>query len=266
MQKTPSGLRPHILLLGRRNAGKSSLMNALTDQPLAVVSEVPGTTTDPVRKGYELLPYGPVVFIDTGGIDDEGELGAKRVEKTRKELNSADFVLFTIEPGRWTQLEEELMSELKKRKIPHLVIVNKQDLKSDWTCPVKEAHRVSAKTGHNIIPLREELASRLEKIASKRSVIIGDLVKKEDLVVLVVPIDLEAPQGRLILPQVMAIRDILDESGMAMVVKETELCSVLDKLNGPPLWWSAIARWSLRWIANCPGIFLLPRFPYFRRA
>ncbi|MFH1830285.1 MAG: [FeFe] hydrogenase H-cluster maturation GTPase HydF [Pseudomonadota bacterium] len=234
MQKTPSGLRPHILLLGRRNTGKSSLLNALTDQPLAVVSEIAGTTTDPVRKGFELLPYGPVVFIDAGGIDDKGVLGEKRVYKTRKELACADFVLFIAEPENWTKLEDDSLRELKQKQIPHMVVINKHDLKTTWKAPLKDAHYVSAKTGHNVIKLREELARRLEKIASRRTGIIGDLVKKDDLVILVVPIDLEAPQGRIILPQVMAIRDILDKSGAALVVKETELTSVLNMLKRQP--------------------------------
>ena len=233
MQDQPSGMRPHIILLGRRNVGKSFLINALTDQPAALVSAVPGTTTDPVRKGFELLPFGPVVFIDTGGLDDEGELGRLRVLRAKKELATADFALLVTESGVWTQHEEALFSELSVRNGDFLVVVNKTDLNPGWRASVP-AHYLSARTGHGVHDFRAALAQRLERVIRQRFSVIEDLVKPGDLVLLVVPIDLEAPRGRLILPQVITIRDVLDHDCASLVVKENPLKAALRKVGVKP--------------------------------
>lgn len=233
MQEQPSGLRPHIILLGRRNVGKSSLVNALTEQPLALVSEVPGTTTDPVRKGFELLPFGPVVFVDTGGIDDTGELGELRVKRTMRELVAADFVVLIAEAGQWTDYEARLHAELSRRRTDFLVVVNKTDLAPNWRAPV-DAWYVSARDGQNVRELRVALADRLQQAIRPNFSLLGDLIRGGDLVVLVVPIDLEAPRGRLILPQVIAIRDILDNDAAALIVKERELYATLQGIGRRP--------------------------------
>ena len=234
MQNTPSGLRPHIILLGRRNVGKSSLINALCEQPLSLVSDVPGTTTDPVSKAFELLPFGPVVFVDTGGIDDHGELGDMRVRRTRQELAAADVALLLVEAGQWGEHEKALLADIEARKLPFMVVVNKTDLLPDWKAPAEQARYVSAATGDNVRRLREELSDLLRSLNAKEPTIAGDLVKGGDLVVMVVPIDLEAPAGRLILPQVMTIRDLLDNDAAALVVKERELFATLQRLGHSP--------------------------------
>jgi len=234
MQNTPSGLRPHIILLGRRNVGKSSLINALCEQPLSLVSHVPGTTTDPVSKAYELLPFGPVVFVDTGGIDDHGELGDMRVARTKKELGNADLALLLVEAGQWGDHEKALLADLEARRLPYVVVVNKTDLQPGWKAPVERVQYVSAASGQNVRHLREELSDLLRSLRAKEPVIIGDLVKPGDLVVMVVPIDMEAPAGRLILPQVMTIRDLLDSDAAALVVKESELSATVKSLGRSP--------------------------------
>jgi [FeFe] hydrogenase H-cluster maturation GTPase HydF len=227
-------MRPHIILLGRRNVGKSSLVNALCESELALVSNVPGTTTDPVRKGFELLPFGPVVFVDTGGVDDTGELGELRVKRTRRELKKADFALLVVESGVWDDYEQTLFQQLEAAKTPFLVVVNKTDVDDSWRAPVDGAWYVSALKGENTRELRAELAGRLRELVKRESTIVGDLVTAGDLVVLVVPIDLEAPAGRLILPQVMTIRDLLDNDAVALVVKERELYATLSTLGRRP--------------------------------
>ena len=234
MIKEPSGLRPHIILLGRRNVGKSSLVNALTEHKLALVSDVAGTTTDPVKKGFELLPFGPVVFVDTGGIDDSGKLGELRVERTRKELAKADFALLITDAGSWGEAENELIEALKSKNTEYIVVVNKTDLNESWRAPVDNAFYVSAETGRAVVALREKMSERLKEMTTQDPVIIGDIVKGGDLVALVVPIDLEAPKGRLILPQVMTIRDLLDNDAAALVVKERELYATLKTLGRKP--------------------------------
>ena len=234
MKDTPRGMRPHIILLGRRNVGKSSLVNALCEQPLALVSAVPGTTTDPVHKPFELLPFGPVVFVDTGGVDDVGELGLMRVALTRRELSTADFALLVVEAGNWGAEEDALLADLKQRRLPHLVVVNKTDLAADWRCPEPDAFYVSARENRDIRPLRQRLSAALTALSQREPTIVGDLVTGGKLVVMVAPIDLEAPKGRLILPQVMTIRDVLDHDAVAMVVKERELHATLKTLGRDP--------------------------------
>lgn len=242
MFDTPKGSRLHIAIFGRRNAGKSSLINALTNQDIALVSEVPGTTTDPVYKAMEILPLGPVMLIDTAGIDDTGELGALRVERTRSVLHKADLALMVVEQGQAPgAYEQEMVREIKQHRIPALTVVNKCDLAAvtpeqlrDWVQRLgTPAVAVSALTRQGI----EELKRMIIKHAPddwEGPPIIGDLLSPGDLAVLVVPIDLAAPKGRLILPQVQTIRDVLDHDASCVVVKERELRDALANLRQPP--------------------------------
>lgn len=242
MQDTPKGSRLHIAIFGRRNAGKSSLINALTNQDIALVSEIPGTTTDPVYKAMEILPLGPVMIIDTAGIDDVGDLGALRVERTMQVLNKTDLAVIVIEPAQGpTEWEQSLVKEIGKRSVPIVGVVNKGDLMEISSYILKQWSgllnlpliNVSAKTYLGI----EELKRLIIKLAPddwEGPPVIGDLVSPGDTVVLVVPIDLAAPKGRLILPQVQTIRDLLDNDATAVVVKERELKQALDGLKYPP--------------------------------
>lgn len=242
MQDTPKGSRLHIAIFGRRNAGKSSLINALTSQDIALVSDVPGTTTDPVYKAMEILPIGPVMIIDTAGIDDVGDLGALRVERTMQVLNKTDLAVVVIEPEQGvSDFEREIVKEIRKRGLPIAGVVNKIDLwpvtadvLSSWGSDLNLALLgISAKTGQGI----EELKRVMIKLAPddwEGPPLIGDLVSPGDTVVLVVPIDLAAPKGRLILPQVQTIRDLLDNDACAVVVKERELKEALEGLKNPP--------------------------------
>ncbi len=240
MEKTPQANRLHISILGRRNSGKSSLVNALTNQELTVVSNVAGTTTDPVYKSMEILPIGPVMIIDTAGIDDTGELGSLRVKKTKEVLNRTDLALLVVDPEVGVDhYEKELLAEAKEREIPVVGVVNKEDKVE--TIDLKELMKelkikltaVSAKEGSGIDKLKKEIVLKAPEKFEKPD-IIGDLIKPQDTVVLVVPIDLAAPKGRLILPQVQTLRDILDNDGQAVVVKETELKGALDNLKQEP--------------------------------
>jgi len=234
LNETPSANRVHIGFFGKRNSGKSSLVNAVTGQDLAVVSDVKGTTTDPVYKAMELLPLGPVVIIDTAGIDDEGELGKLRVKKSRQVLNKTDIAVLVIDGSSgMTREDEELLELIKKKNIPYVIAYNKADL-SDMEQPEDEhAICVSAKTGHNIHELKEKIAA-LAAVDQPQRRIVGDLIKPSDFVVLVVPIDSAAPKGRLILPQQQTIRDILDAGATAIVVKETEYRETLENLGRKP--------------------------------
>ncbi|MDO4941696.1 MAG: [FeFe] hydrogenase H-cluster maturation GTPase HydF [Lachnospiraceae bacterium] len=235
MNQTPRGERTHIALFGKRNAGKSSVINALTDQDLAIVSEVKGTTTDPVYKAMELLPLGPIVLIDTPGLDDEGELGQKRVEKTLEVLAKTDIAMIivdsTIGIGKF---ELELLKKIQERKLPYVVVYNKKDL-CDLTEQIDMTHSicVSAETKEGIEALKEHLGRLLPEEQEKLQ-IVGDLIEPSDFVVLVVPIDKAAPKGRLILPQQQTIRDILESDATAIVVKEHELRDTLMNLGKKP--------------------------------
>ena len=229
MNQTPAGERLHIGFFGRRNVGKSSLVNAITGQSLAIVSDVKGTTTDPVYKSMELLPLGPVRIIDTPGIDDEGELGELRVQKTRQVLNKTDIAILVTD-GAIGPVEQELLSLIKNKGIPFLIVRNKGDLAE---APSKEdAIRVSALTGLNISDLKERIAAL--KIAETPRPLVSDLLKGGDVAVLVVPIDKSAPKGRLILPQQQTIRDILEAGASALVCRDTELTETLSKISAPP--------------------------------
>lgn len=234
LNSTPSADRVHIGFFGRRNAGKSSVVNAVTGQELAVVSEVKGTTTDPVQKAMELLPMGPVVIIDTPGIDDEGSLGELRVRKTKQILNKTDVAVLVVDKTvGMTSVEEELVGIFQEKKIPYVVVYNKQDLSED-SIPNEEHYvEVSAKTGFQIEALKEKIA-RLAVTEEPKLKIVGDIIKPSDFVVLVVPIDKAAPKGRLILPQQQTIRDILESDATAIVVKEYELRETLEQLGKKP--------------------------------
>lgn len=237
LNETPRGSRLHIAIFGRRNAGKSSLINALTGQEISIVSDIPGTTTDPVFKSMELLPLGPVVLIDTAGIDDEGKLGALRVEKTMSVLNKTDLSILVIDPDKgFDVFEEEIIKKAEEMGIPTILVINKIDKtfdckqNGDFNLPII---KVSSLTGQGI----EELKLAMIKHSPKdwnMPTIVGDLVSPGDTVVLVMPIDLAAPKGRLILPQVQTIRDILDNDCMAYVVKERELKTALTGLSAKP--------------------------------
>lgn len=233
MNQTPSGERIHIGFFGRRNAGKSSIVNAVTGQELAVVSEVKGTTTDPVSKTMELLPLGPVMIIDTPGLDDEGQLGELRVRKTKQVLNKTDLAVVVIDAVQGqTAWETELIRLLEEKQIPYLLVYNKSDLLEE--IPVAGAHEiyVSALKKEGIEELKTEIA-KLQKKETERP-LIKDHLKKGDLVVLVVPIDSAAPKGRLILPQQQTIREILDAGAIAAVTKEDQLKETLDSLGKAP--------------------------------
>ena len=239
--KSPKSFRLHIALLGRRNAGKSSLLNALTGQEVSIVSETAGTTTDPVEKPMELLPLGPVLFIDTAGIDDEGALGEKRVKKTVAVLDRTDLGIIVSRKNEWGPFEEKLLQELQQRKIPVIVAFSKSDLTDTSGClsdslQSKETTIVETsatkKTGIN--KLKEAILKNAPDDFINRPSIVSDLVGPGEAAVLVVPIDKEAPKGRLILPQVQSIRDLLDGDSFCLVVKERELHEALSRFTKPP--------------------------------
>lgn len=234
MNQTPASERVHISFFGKRNAGKSSIINAVTGQDLAIVSSVMGTTTDPVYKTMELLPLGPVMVIDTPGIDDEGELGALRIRKSYQVLNKTDIAILVIDSTAGKGEEElELIHRFHKKGIPYLIVYNKIDLLStekikDLAMSVRAGEvLVSASDGMNIQELKEKIAS-LKPEDTHKYPLIQDLIEPLDLVILVVPIDKAAPKGRLILPQQQAIRDILERGALSLVVRDTELKSTLD--------------------------------------
>ena len=237
MNQTPASERVHIGFFGRRNAGKSSIINAVTGQDLAIVSDVMGTTTDPVYKTMELLPLGPVMVIDTPGIDDEGELGALRVKKSYQVLNKTDIGVLVIDStvGKGPQ-EEALVRRFREKGIPFVVVYNKCDLlpggqhSAAGNSPAEHSIYVSAARNIHIQELKELIAS-LKPEDTHRYPLIGDLMSPGDLIVLVVPIDKAAPKGRLILPQQQTIRDILDHGGLSLVVRDTELKDALANLR-----------------------------------
>ncbi len=225
LNQTPSADRPHIAFFGKRNAGKSSLVNAITGQEISIVSDVKGTTTDPVTKTMEILPLGPVVIIDTPGIDDEGTIGEMRVKKAHQVLNKTDVAVLVIDSNTGkTEEDEALINLFSKKEIPYIIVYNKTDL-SD--CIISNnGISVSAKTKFNIDKLIEKIA-HIVKNESNNKKIISDLLSEDDLIVLVTPIDSSAPKGRLILPQVQTIRDILDKHAICITVQPEQLPSVL---------------------------------------
>lgn len=261
LNDTPKGERIHIAVFGKRNAGKSSLINSITGQDLSIVSEIRGTTTDPVYKAMELLPLGPVMMIDTPGLDDEGELGALRIQKTKKVLNKTDVAVVVVDGGTigeasekttnnieefieesGLEVEEELVKEIRERKLPCLVVLNKKEECADVEKALEylqkqlggvQAAAVSAKEMDGIYELKEMLG-KLAKTAEEDKPIVGDLLEPGDFVVLVVPIDSAAPKGRLILPQQQVIRDVLEADATSIVVREYELARTLENLGKKP--------------------------------
>ena len=233
LNNTPSGERIHIGFFGRRNAGKSSLVNAVTGQELSVVSDVKGTTTDPVYKAMELLPLGAVEIIDTPGYDDKGMLGELRVKKTRQILAKTDIAVLVADiSAEIGDCENELIGLFKEREIPYIIAYNKGDL-SDREINSDNEITVSAKDKRNIYQLKEKIAALAEKTDNDRR-IIGDLLSAGDVVVLVTPIDESAPKGRMILPQVQTLRDILDADAIAVFSKPEQLADTLEKLSALP--------------------------------
>lgn len=234
LNNTPSGERIHIGFFGRRNSGKSSLVNAITGQDLALVSDIKGTTTDPVYKAMELAPLGPVMIIDTPGIDDKGELGDLRVKKTYQVLNKTDLAILVIDSVYGKAKEEkEIEALFKEKKINYLIVYNKIDLVAQNAVKEDNVIYVSAKTGYRIRELKEKIAGLAISEKPKQR-LVADLIKPSDFVVLVTPIDQAAPKGRLILPQQQTIRDILDADATAIVVKDTDLSDTLDGLGKKP--------------------------------
>lgn len=235
MQSTPKGMRVHIGIFGKRNVGKSSILNALTKQDISIVSETAGTTTDPVEKSMELLPLGPVVFVDTAGIDDEGALGLQRVEKTKKVIDRIDLAIIVCDSRGIDSFEEKLIEEFNLRKTPFLIVLNKIDEESQLIdlSPYKPIY-TSAKTNQGIDDLKQAIIKNVPEEFISDNSIASDLLSAGETAVLVVPIDLEAPKGRLILPQVQTIRDLLDNDSIAIVTKERELKRTLDNLKTPP--------------------------------
>ena len=230
LNETPKANRVHIGFFGCRNAGKSSVVNAVTGQELCIVSDTKGTTTDPVQKAMELLPLGPVVIIDTPGYDDEGELGLLRVRRTKQVLNKTDVAVLVVDASvGLTSFDRELLNLFEAKQIPHCLVYNKCDL----TEPPADALHVSAATGEGIHELKETIA-RLSAKEGEEPKLVGDLIDPGDFVVLVTPIDESAPKGRLILPQQQVIRDILDHHAMSVVVQDTELAETIAKLGTKP--------------------------------
>lgn len=243
LNSTPSSDRIHIGIFGRRNAGKSSIINAITGQNLAIVSDIKGTTTDPVTKAMELLPLGPVVIIDTPGLDDEGELGLLRIQKAYQVLNKTDIAVLVIDASvGMTAADEKILGRIQKNQIPYVVVCNKADLSSEkqlgslsGTAKIAAGQfiAVSTVTGENIYELKE-LIARQAPVSDEQHRIVADLIRPSDFIVLVVPIDKSAPKGRLILPQQQTIRDILDTGAVSIVVRDSELKDTLAGLGKKP--------------------------------
>ncbi len=246
MENSPKSLRTQIAIFGRTNVGKSSFLNMLSGQDIALVSEIAGTTTDVVEKPIELLPFGPVTFLDTAGLDDMSELGVKRVEKTLKILDRAEIAILMLEPNNWTEHEIEIAKNIKKRNIPIVYVINKIDIAEpsrEFLDKIKEFSEFIVfasctdltNRDKSINSLKAHFSELLPNNSQAQNVtLLGDLIPAGGLVVLIIPIDLQAPKGRLILPQVQAIRDILDNDAVVMVVKDREYVEALQMLNRKP--------------------------------
>jgi [FeFe] hydrogenase H-cluster maturation GTPase HydF len=241
MAIVPRGERLVIAITGKRNAGKSSLINALTGQEIAIVSEIAGTTTDPVDKHYELIPLGPVTFFDTAGIDDVGELGLKRIQSTRKVLYRADIAILVIGSSDLDNTEKKLVEDIQALKIPLLIVFNKSDIiqpseQALEFCRVNNIRYsiVSASTGEGINACKEMLISLAPNLLIQERPLVNDLMQAGEHIVLVTPIDTSAPKGRMILPQMQVLRDLLDYNGIVTFVRETELKPALEMLKHPP--------------------------------
>lgn len=266
VQTAPKGLRLHIGLFGRRNVGKSSLLNAIVRQQVSIVSEHAGTTTDPVEKPMELLPLGPVVFIDTAGIDDEGALGQLRIDKTKKALDRADLGVI-ITDGTWEVFEEKLLDEFNTRAVPVVVVFNKIDITPPATKLVETLGKqtrcvvqCAATNNVGILDFRQALLNSTPEDFIDSPAIVGDIVGPGQTAVLVVPIDKEAPKGRLILPQVQTIRDLLDTDALCMVVKERELRAAMENLKQPPKLVVTDSQAFLKVAADTPSSVLMTSF------
>ena len=235
LNETPVASRLHIGIFGRRNAGKSSIINAIIGQNLSIVSDVKGTTTDPVLKSMELLPLGPVVLIDTPGLDDEGTLGELRVQKAVQMLNKTDLAILVVDGEiGMAQEDREILKRIQQKELPYIVVYNKWDLQGDAPKPTgANILCVSTRTGENIFELKELIARQAPKDQTEKK-IVGDLLSPGDFVVLVIPIDSGAPKGRLILPQQQTIRDILEAGAAAVAVRDTELKKALEGLGCKP--------------------------------
>lgn len=243
LNHTPSADRIHIGIFGKRNAGKSSVINAITGQSLAIVSSIKGTTTDPVIKAMELLPLGPVVMIDTPGLDDEGSLGAMRIRKAYQVLNKTDIAVLVVDGTEgMTKEDDAILKRIQAKKIPYVIVMNKLDLTGqDGECKDVDPQNpdtartiwVSSQNGTHIKELKELIASQV-KVEDQTHRIVGDLLHSGDFVVLVIPIDSAAPKGRLILPQQQTIRDVLESGAASVVVRERELAEILQKLGTRP--------------------------------
>ncbi len=260
LNATPAAERVHIAFFGQRNVGKSSVANAVTGQNIAIVSDIKGTTTDPVYKAMELLPLGPVMIIDTPGFDDEGELGRLRVKKTRQVLNKTDVAVLVIDAAvGQSPADQELIKDFQRRNINYVVVYNKSDLAGEPSAAAGEGIWVSARTGFNIQVLKDHIA-RLSLIEEPSRRIVADLLEPGDLVVLVVPIDSAAPKGRLILPQQQTIRDILEADATAAVVKESGLRSALAGLGQKPRLVITDSQAFAQVARDTPGDILLTSF------
>ena len=235
--------KPHIGIFGRRNNGKSSLINALTGQETAIVSEIPGTTTDPVKKSIEIAGIGPVIIIDTAGIDDTGELGMKRIGKSKEALKIIDLAILVIAHNEFDEPEKNLIRDFLKVEVPCVVIHNKSDeekiepdlqkvIQDQYSFPVVD---FSAKFPENIEEVVDTIRQEMPETAWQKSTLVGDLISQGDVVLLITPIDIEAPEGRMILPQVQVIRDVLDHDGVVVVCKEREVDSFIRKMNPKPV-------------------------------
>ena len=242
MQGTPKANRLHIGIFGKRNAGKSSLINSLVNQDISIVSPTAGTTTDPVEKTMEFLPLGPVVFIDTAGVDDIGDLGNQRIEKTKKIFDRTDIAIIICDSNGWDDYETTLYKEFEERRIPVLAVINKQDIKeiSDEKLKniqqyVEQPLKTSLKSGREVVyRLKEQLVKVCPDDFITPPSILGDIVKPKDTIVLVIPVDKEAPKGRIILPQVQVLRDLLDNRCKVFVTQDTELKETLEELRHKP--------------------------------
>ncbi len=271
MEKTPKSLRLHIGLFGRTNVGKSSFLNMVAGQDVAIISPVAGTTTDVVEKTMELLPLGPVVFLDTAGLDDKSLLSSLRLKKTKKVFERSDIIMLLTEPGVWNEYEDNILGEAVKKEIPVIIVVNKSDLGALTDGFVKH---LASKSAHYfacssinlserdtyINILKQHLLAVCPDEFLNPSPLVGDLLPCGGLAVLIVPIDLEAPRGRLILPQVQTIRDALDNDAAALVVKEREYAHLLARLKSPPDLVVCDSQVVLKMVADTPKDILCTTF------
>lgn len=241
MKNTPGSLRTHIGIFGKRNVGKSSLLNAISGKDVSIVSPESGTTADPVRKSMNIKGLGPVIFIDTAGIDDMGSLGELRIKSARKIVEAADIGIIMVEPGGWDEFEDKLYREFVERRIPMIIAVNKTDIIPLNDDEIKKLGKIngnvlsiSAISGKGIEELIAEIVRVSDEFPEEDPPMLLDLVDPGDIVVQVMPIDIEAPMGRILLPQVQGVRDVLDADAISIVVKETELKEAMEGLKHPP--------------------------------